>query len=99
MKKIMFWLLAIIGLGQSASAQMKTGEIVAVTSTEAGKVRGYIHNSVFTYKGIPYAQAKRFEAPQKAYSMARCSQFDDLRTCCAFGEPNNFSTRRRRICV
>jgi para-nitrobenzyl esterase len=65
MKRIMFCLLAIIGLGQSASAQMKTGEIVAVTSTEAGKVRGYIHNSVFTYKGIPYAQAKRFEAPQK----------------------------------
>jgi para-nitrobenzyl esterase len=46
-------------------AQLQTGENVAVTSTDAGKVRGYIHNSIFTYKGIPYAQAKRFEAPQK----------------------------------
>ena len=49
-------------------AQLQTGENVAVTSTDAGKVRGYIHNNIYTYKGIPYAQAKRFEAPQKANS-------------------------------
>jgi para-nitrobenzyl esterase len=48
-----------------ASAQLQTGENVAVTNTNAGKVRGYIHNSIYTYKGIPYAEAKRFEAPQK----------------------------------
>ncbi len=48
-----------------AIAQMQTGENVAVTNTDAGKVRGYIHNSIYTYKGIPYAEAKRFEAPQK----------------------------------
>ncbi|AYQ31932.1 carboxylesterase/lipase family protein [Runella sp. SP2] len=49
----------------SAFAQVQTGENVAVTNTDAGKVRGYIHNGIFTYKGIPYAEAKRFEAPQK----------------------------------
>ncbi|MDX2303067.1 MAG: carboxylesterase family protein [Microscillaceae bacterium] len=48
-----------------ASAQLQTGENVALTNTESGKVRGYIHNGIFTYKGIPYAEAKRFEAPQK----------------------------------
>lgn len=46
-------------------AQLQTGENVAVTSTDAGKVRGYINNGIFTYKGIPYATATRFEAPQK----------------------------------
>ncbi|MFN8354102.1 MAG: carboxylesterase family protein [Spirosomataceae bacterium] len=49
----------------STFAQLQTGENVAVTNTDAGKVRGYIHNSIYTYKGIPYAEAKRFEAPQK----------------------------------
>ena len=27
---------------------------LAVAKTEAGRVRGYIHNSIFTFKGIPY---------------------------------------------
>jgi hypothetical protein len=40
-----------------ASAQLQTGENIAVTNTDAGKVRGYIHNSIYTYKGIPYAEA------------------------------------------
>jgi para-nitrobenzyl esterase len=57
-------------LGSMATALMAqevvTGENVAVTQTESGKVRGYIHNGIFTYKGIPYAQAERFEAPTKA---------------------------------
>ena len=64
MKK-MICLLAILCTFQLVQAQLQTGEDVAVTSTEAGKVRGYIHNSVYTYKGIPYAVAKRFEAAEK----------------------------------
>ncbi len=46
-------------------AQMSAGENIAVTNTDAGKVRGYIHNSIFTYKGIPYAEADRFMTPAK----------------------------------
>lgn len=64
MKQRWLFLVALV-LAGSASAQMVTGENVAVTQTESGKVRGYIHNSIYTYKGIPYAEAKRFEAPQK----------------------------------
>ena len=42
-----------------------TGEDIAITKTESGKIRGFIQNEIFTYKGIPYAEAKRFEMPQK----------------------------------
>ncbi len=45
--------------------EVKTGENVAVTNTESGKVRGYIQNGIFTYKGIPYAKAERFMAATK----------------------------------
>ena len=65
MKKILTCLLATLCICHFVTAQLQTGENVAVTNTDAGKVRGYIHNGIYTYKGIPYAQAKRFEAPQK----------------------------------
>jgi len=65
MKKITICFLAVLSFGIAANAQLQTGENVAVTNTDAGKVRGYIHNNIYEYKGIPYAAAKRFEAPQK----------------------------------
>src|ERR1700704_6436435 len=68
MKKIMTCFLVIICMCTTAMAQLQTGENVAVTNTDAGKVRGYVHNSIYTYKGIPYAEAKRFEAPHKLNS-------------------------------
>ncbi len=59
--------LILFFMGTALTAQeVVTGENVAVTQTESGQVRGYIHNGIFTYKGIPYAQAERFEAPTKA---------------------------------
>ncbi|MGB5666509.1 MAG: carboxylesterase family protein [Maribacter sp.] len=69
MKKTTTYLLA---LGMTlfvciltAQSEIQTGENVAVTNTESGKVRGYIQNGIFTYKGIPYAKAKRFEVAEK----------------------------------
>ena len=41
------------------------GENIAIANTEYGKVRGYIHNGTYVYKGIPYAKAERFMAPEK----------------------------------
>lgn len=53
--------------GQAPTQQLpiQTGSELAVVQTNSGKVRGYVHNGIFTYKGIPYAKAERFEAPQK----------------------------------
>ena len=39
-------------------------EKTAVVATEAGKVRGYLYNGISIFKGIRYAQAKRFHAPE-----------------------------------
>lgn len=65
MKKKFLCAFAWLGVMYGAFAQLQTGANVAVTNTDAGKVRGYVHNRIYTYKGIPYAEAKRFEAPQK----------------------------------
>lgn len=50
---------------KASSLPLVTGRDVAVVSTESGKVRGYIHQGIYTYKGIPYAQAERFMPPVK----------------------------------
>ena len=36
----------------------------AVIATKSGKVRGYIYKDIYFFKGIPYAKAKRFHAPE-----------------------------------
>lgn len=58
-------ILALLGLAFGSQAQITTGEDIAVVSTDNGKVRGYVHQGIYTYKGIPYAEAARFEAPHK----------------------------------
>lgn len=41
--------------------QLSTDGVVA--TTQYGKVQGYVENGIQTYKGIPYAEAGRFEEP------------------------------------
>ncbi|MFX0555390.1 carboxylesterase/lipase family protein [Maribacter sp. CXY002] len=59
---LVFMTGSIIGMAQDV---VLTGSEVPVTATEYGQIRGYIHNDIHTFKGIPYAQAKRFEAAEK----------------------------------
>ncbi|MDX2285003.1 MAG: carboxylesterase family protein [Bacteroidia bacterium] len=57
-------LLALLG-STPAWSQLQTGSRIAVAQTDAGQVRGCISGGIYTYKGIPYAEAGRFEAPRK----------------------------------
>ncbi len=77
MKKSLFVLFVLIA--NISFAQLVTGEKVAVTNTENGQVRGYLHNKIYTYKGIPYATAKRFESPQKP------SHWEGIRSSMSYG--------------
>ena len=67
MKTRLMLLIGVCLIGHIAMAQTEvvTGADVAVTDTESGKVRGFIQNGIYTYKGIPYATAERFMPAKK----------------------------------
>lgn len=46
------------------SQPLVAGSGIAVVPTVYGKVRGYIHHGMYTFKGIPYAKATRFMPPE-----------------------------------
>jgi len=52
-------------IAQQGKLPVQAGEDIAVVPTEYGQVRGYIHHNTYTFKGIPYAKAERFMAPEK----------------------------------
>jgi len=61
----LLFFLCLTALCQDRAAVVIAGDNIAVISTGSGKVKGYIHNGIFTFKGIPYAKADRFMAPEK----------------------------------
>lgn len=53
------------GSGRPQSEQsVITSQCSALATTSCGRVAGYIDRGVYTYKGIPYAKARRFMAPE-----------------------------------
>ncbi len=68
----------LIALSQNEPA-IAAGKDIAVVQTEYGAVRGYIHNGIYTFKGIPYAKAARFMPPEKPAPWA------GIRSCLAYG--------------
>ena len=79
MKKLLISVLLALCLSFITKARIQTGENIAIANTDCGKVRGYVRNNIFVYKGIPYAEAKRFEAPQKPKS------WDGIRSSLTWG--------------
>ena len=55
---------AVVAQNQQVSSIINSSTSASTTQTKYGKVCGFIYKGVYTYKGIPFAQAKRFEMPQ-----------------------------------
>ena len=66
MRKIFAVTLVVLALTGSAFAEILAGPGIAVVSTQSGQLQGYIRNGIFTYHGVPYAQAERFMPPRKS---------------------------------
>ena len=61
------------------SAIINSATAASTTQTLYGKVCGYIYKGVYTYKGIPYAKARRFETPEAPDS------WQGIRSCRTYG--------------
>lgn len=91
MKKVIYIVILIVVavvcffIGKSLTAQAPAApEYTLDSSTEAstvtttsGKICGFIENGIYTYKGVPYAEAARFEKAQapKAWEGVRSSRY------------------------
>ena len=68
MKRLAFLTAALLMVSACGSRYPDHSVIVnsddALVKTAAGTVCGYIEDGIYTFKGIDYAQARRFEVPQ-----------------------------------
>lgn len=64
---------------EHSSTIINSNTTASVTDTQYGRVCGYIYKGVYTYKGIPYAHASRFELPQAPQS------WTGIRSCRTYG--------------
>jgi len=72
-------MLAANGCGQPRPGPIQAGEKIGVVATQYGSVRGCIDDGVYAFKGIPYAKADRFMAPQAP------DPWDGVRQCTIYG--------------
>ncbi|MCM1318456.1 MAG: carboxylesterase/lipase family protein [Bacteroides sp.] len=63
----------------TGNPEIQASESTAVVDTESGKVAGYVADGIHIYKGIPYAKAARFMAPEPA------DKWDGVRSCRHYG--------------
>ena len=49
---------------QAAGPRVIANEKTAIVKTQYGDIRGFIHDGIHNYKGIQYARAQRFQAPE-----------------------------------
>ena len=55
----------VLGLAVVSSAEILAGLGLAIVEVEGGKLQGYIRDGIYTYHGIPYAEAQPFMPPAK----------------------------------
>ena len=67
------------GYAQQKSGSILTGKDIAVVSTKYGKVRGYVDDGIYAFKGIPYAKAERFMPPKAP------DNWEDVRQATIYG--------------
>ena len=81
MKRKIFACALIIALAFTdvSSAEIISGPGVAVVEVDGGKIQGYIRNGIFTYHGVPYAEAEIFMPPAKLKS------WDGIKTALNYG--------------
>lgn len=84
MKKLIafIFITAIAMFAFNSYAQLgpiEAGENIAVANTVYGKVRGYVDDGIFAFKGIPYAKAERFMPPRAP------DKWDGVRQCLIYG--------------
>ena len=48
----------------ASDERLLAGPGIAVVQTAAGTLQGYVRQGIFTYKGVPYAEAERFMPPR-----------------------------------
>ena len=70
---------AIWAEANEPQAPLMAGSGIAVVETDAGKLQGFIHHGIYTYRGVPYAKAERFQAPHKM------PRWDGVRTALTYG--------------
>lgn len=64
---------------ESSDAEIHAGSGDALAQTTYGKIAGYNQGGLNIFKGVPYARAGRFEAPQAPES------WEGVRSCRSFG--------------
>ena len=57
------------GQGTSGPARLSGPRVIAnektaIVKTQYGDIRGFIHDGIYNYKGVQYARAERFQAPE-----------------------------------
>lgn len=81
MKKLITSILAMsaVLLSNAAEPRSEISTTSAVTTVTQGQIAGYTEEGVHTYKGVPYAKAERFMAPEPA------DKWEGVRSCRNYG--------------
>src|SRR5260221_4034729 len=86
MMKLFFLLLTIyvmnllpLTVDGQQNQPIAAGKSIAIVQTAYGKVRGYVHNGIYTFKGISYGKAQRFMPPEKP------SPWEGIRSSMTYG--------------